>query len=170
MKLSAKFVENVTEAGKYYDLTGLFLQVKSSGAKKWLQRYTFNRKRREIGLGSAKIVPVATARRNALQNLMLVNEGKDPIQTKRQQNNIPNFEEAARKVHENNRPSWRNEKHAAQFITTLETYAFPHIGNPPVNEISSSHILKVLEPALERSGKQNGARSMMTYGLSQRLG
>ena len=62
MKLTAKFVENVTEAGKYYDLHGLFLHVRASGAKKWLQRYTFNGRRREIGLGGAKVVPLATAR------------------------------------------------------------------------------------------------------------
>ena len=61
MKLTAKFVENVTEAGKYYDSNGLFLHVRPSGAKKWLQRFTFNGRRREIGQGSAKVVPLATA-------------------------------------------------------------------------------------------------------------
>ena len=54
MKLTTKFVENVTKAGKYYDQHGLFLHVRSSGAKKWLQRYTINGRRREVGLGSAK--------------------------------------------------------------------------------------------------------------------
>ena len=61
MKLTAKFVENVTKAGKYYDLHGLFLHVRASGAKKWLQRFTCNGRRRETGQGSAKVVPLATA-------------------------------------------------------------------------------------------------------------
>ena len=146
MKLTAKFVENVSEAGKYYDQHGLFLHVRPSGAKKWLQRYTFQGRRREIGLGSAKIVSVATARRNAHQNLVLVSEGIDPIEDKRQDSIIPKFELAARKVYEDNRPTWRNAKHAAQFITTLETYAFPVIGNMSVKEINSSHILRILSP------------------------
>ena len=146
MKLTAKFVENVSEAGKYYDQHGLFLHVRPSGAKKWLQRYTFQGRRREIGLGSAKIVSVATARRNAHQNLVLVSEGIDPIEDKRQDSIIPKFELAARKVYEDNRPTWRNAKHAAQFITTLETYAFPVIGSMSVKEINSSHILRVLSP------------------------
>ena len=146
MKLTAKFVENVSEAGKYYDQHGLFLHVRPSGAKKWLQRYTFQGRRREIGLGSAKIVSVATARRNAHQNLVLVSEGIDPIEDKRQDSIIPKFEVAARKVYEDNRPTWRNAKHAAQFITTLETYAFPVIGNMSVKEINSSHILRILSP------------------------
>ena len=146
MKLTAKFVEHVSEAGKYYDQYGLFLHVRPSGAKKWLQRYTFKGRRREIGLGSAKIVSVATARKNAYQNLVLVSEGIDPIEDKRQDSVIPKFEAAARKVHEENRPTWRNAKHAAQFITTLETYAFPVIGNLSVTEINSSHILRILSP------------------------
>ena len=146
MKLTAKFVENVSEAGKYYDQHGLFLHVRPSGAKKWLQRYTFQGRRREIGLGSAKIVSVATARRNAHQNLVLVSEGIDPIEDKKQDSVIPKFEVAARKVYEDNRPTWRNAKHAAQFITTLETYAFPVIGSMSVKEIGSSHILRILSP------------------------
>ena len=146
MKLTAKFVENVSEAGKYYDQHGLFLHVRPSGAKKWLQRYTFRGRRREIGLGSAKIVSVATARRNAYQNLVLVSEGIDPIEDKKQDSIIPKFEVAARKVYEDNRPTWRNAKHAAQFITTLETYAFPVIGSMSVKEINSSHILRILSP------------------------
>ena len=146
MKLTAKFIENVSEAGKYYDQHGLFLHVRPSGAKKWLQRYTFQGRRREIGLGSAKIVSVATARKNAHQNLVLVSEGVDPIEHKKQDSIIPKFEVAARKVYEDNRPTWRNAKHAAQFITTLETYAFPVIGSMSVKEINSSHILRILSP------------------------
>ena len=146
MKLTAKFVEHVNEAGKYYDQHGLFLHVRPSGAKKWLQRYTFQGRRREIGLGSAKIVSVAIARRNAHQNLVLVSEGIDPIEEKKQDSIIPKFEVATRKVYENNRPTWRNAKHAAQFITTLETYAFPVIGSMSVKEINSSHILRILSP------------------------
>lgn len=146
MKLTAKFVENMSVAGKYYDQHGLILRVRQSGAKTWLQRYTFNGQRREVGLGSAKIVSVATARKTAHQNLVLVSEGVDPIEDKKQDSLIPTFEVAAREVYEANRPTWRNAKHAAQFITTLETYAFPIIGGMKVNDINSSHILSILSP------------------------
>ena len=146
MKITAKFVENITAAGKYYDQHGMFLHVRPSGAKKWLQRYTFNGRRREIGLGSATIVSVATARKKAYQNLVLVSDGIDPIENNKQDKTIPKFEEAARTVFEANRPTWRNAKHAAQFITTLETYAFPIIGNMYVADISSTHVLQILSP------------------------
>ena len=77
---------------------------------------------------------------------MLVSEGVDPIEDKKQDSVIPKFEVAAREVYEDNRPTWRNAKHAAQFITTLETYAFPIIGSMSVKEINSSHILRILSP------------------------
>ena len=41
---------------------------------------------------------------------------------------------------------WKNTKHAAQWQSTLETYAFPVIGNMAVDEITPSHVLSVLEP------------------------
>ena len=80
MKLTTKFIENVIKTGKYYDQHGLFLHVRPSGAKKWLQRYTIKGRRREVGLGSAKVVSVAQARRNAYNNLILVTEDKAPVQ------------------------------------------------------------------------------------------
>ena len=121
MKLTTKFVKNVIKAGKYYDQHGLFLHVRASGAKKWLQRYTIKGRRREVGLGSAKVVSVAQARRNAYNNLILVSEGIDPIEDKKKDKSIPNFEAACRSVYDANLPTWRNAKHASQFITTLET-------------------------------------------------
>lgn len=41
---------------------------------------------------------------------------------------------------------WRNPKHAAQFISTLETYAFPRISNLKVSEVSTADLLAVLQP------------------------
>jgi hypothetical protein len=55
-KLTAIFVKKAKEPGKYGDGNGLFLHVKLSGAKHWVQRLTVNGKRRDIGLGSASIV------------------------------------------------------------------------------------------------------------------
>jgi len=146
MKLTTKFIENITKAGKYYDQHGLFLHVRPSGAKKWLQRYTIKGRRREIGLGSAKVVTVAQARRNAYNNLILVSEGIDPIEDKKKDKRIPNFEAAARSVYDVNLPTWKNAKHASQFITTLETYAFPLIGNMTIKDINTTHILQILSP------------------------
>ena len=44
------------------------------------------------------------------------------------------------------RRAWKNAKHKAQWDATLETYAFPIMGNLPVDAIELPHVLKVLEP------------------------
>lgn len=41
---------------------------------------------------------------------------------------------------------FRNKKHAAQWINTLETYAFPKIGELPVSKIETPQVLSVLKP------------------------
>lgn len=41
---------------------------------------------------------------------------------------------------------WRNAKHRAQWRTTLETYAFPHIGDMPVADVATDDVLRCLNP------------------------
>ena len=144
--LSQRFVDITNEPGKYFDKNGLFLRVKKGGSKKWVFRYSFNGKRPEMGLGNAKVIKLSKAREKALQALINVNDGLDPISLKRTKTFMPTFEEVALKVYEINRPSWRNEKHSAQFISSLKTYAFPQIGEMKVNTIETSHILSILTP------------------------
>ncbi|MGE5517567.1 MAG: tyrosine-type recombinase/integrase [Bacteroidota bacterium] len=44
------------------------------------------------------------------------------------------------------RPGWKNAKHADQWISSLETYAYPVLGELPVDSIDINLVLKVLEP------------------------
>lgn len=144
--LSAAFVRTVTSPGKYTDGHGLFLKVDPSGAKRWVQRIVIRGKRTEIGMGSASLVSLAQAREVALQNRKLARSGGDPLQSKRASEALLTFEEASRKVHKIHEPTWRNKKHAAQFISTLETYTFPRIGKLKVSEVTTADVLAVLQP------------------------
>lgn len=144
--LSAAFVRTVTKPGKYTDGHGLFLKVEQSGAKRWVQRIVIRGKRTEIGMGSASLVSLAEARETALENRKLARAGGDPLQAKRTAQALLTFEEAARKVHKIHEPTWRNKKHAAQFISTLETYTFPRIGSLKVSEVTTADVLAVLQP------------------------
>lgn len=144
--LSAAFVRTVTAPGKYTDGHGLFLKVDTSGAKRWVQRIMIRGKRTEIGMGSALLVTLAEARETALQNRKLARAGGDPLQSKRASEALLTFEEASRKVHKIHEPTWRNKKHAAQFISTLETYTFPRIGKLKVSEVTTADVLAVLQP------------------------
>ena len=144
--LSAAFVRTAKESGKYFDGHGLFLKVDKTGAKRWVQRINIRGKRTEMGLGSASLVSLAEAREIALENRKIARSGGDPLRAKREADAIISFEEAARKVHEINKPTWRNKKHAQQFISTLETYTFPRMGRIKVSEVTTADVLAVLQP------------------------
>lgn len=146
--LNAAFVRSVGDPGKYHDGggTGLYLRVETNGSRFWVQRIVIRGKRRELGLGSAAFVSLAEARDAAIANKRAVIAGGDPLRATDEAKAVPTFEEAARRVHELHRPTWRNPKHAAQFISTLETYAFPRLGARKVTDVTSADILAVLTP------------------------
>ena len=76
----------------------------------------------------------------------MIKNGDDPFYSNSSLKIIPTFEEVSHSVHQSNLPSWRNKKHAAQFISTLKTYAFPHIGELKVSEVNTSHLMSILSP------------------------
>jgi len=56
------------------------------------------------------------------------------------------FREAAKLCHAKHAEEFKNAKHIAQWIKSLETYAFPTLGNLPVAEIDTPEVLAALKP------------------------
>lgn len=131
--------------GRHGDGNGLYLMVSNSGSRKWVLRVQDNGRRRDIGLGSGSSVSLADAREAAEDMRRAIRRGDDPIaERRRAKMSMPTFSETAVMVYEEHRPSWKNPKHAAQWLTTLETYVFPTIGNLPVNQVSGPMVRDVL--------------------------
>ncbi|WP_114966821.1 tyrosine-type recombinase/integrase [Alkalilacustris brevis] len=144
--LTAQAVKSAKDPGKYFDGHGLYLRIDRSGARFWVQRIVIRGKRREMGLGSPDLVSLAEARTIALANRKLAREGGDPIQARREALAVMTFEDAARRVHELHKPTWKNPKHADQFINTLATYVFPVIGRTRAPDVTTADVLQVLTP------------------------
>jgi hypothetical protein len=124
--LSAVHVRQLKTAGRYADGNGLYLVVDPSGAKRWVLRTVVKSKRRDIGLGGVSLVSLSEAREKAGSYRKIAREGGDPLADKRKAElSVPTFSAAAEQVFEEHKGSWHNEKHAAQWITTLRTYVFP---------------------------------------------
>lgn len=147
-KLSPRKVATAKE-GKHEDGGGLRLVVSKSGSRKWVLRFTFRSKRREMGLGSFPDTSLTEARRKAESFRKLAEEGIDPIQTRdleRQPQAKPTFTSCAARYIQSHRRSWRNAKHARQWVSTLKTYVRPVIGNLPIEEVTTQDVLKILTP------------------------
>ena len=82
-QLTARKVDAIKRAGLYADGFGLYLQVIGTGAKTWIFRYSLKKRRRDMGLGSAKLVSLAEAREKAFEARRKVKEGVDPIEERR---------------------------------------------------------------------------------------
>ena len=109
--------------------------------------------RRELGLGSLALVPLAEAREKALANRKLARQGGDPLAEKRRCQGIPTFAEAAARVLEHKRAGWRNRKHACEWLSSLRRIAFPRIGKVPVSEVTSADVLEILTPIWHRKAE-----------------
>ena len=137
--------------GKHHDGggLGLFLRADPDGSKFWVQRITLNGKRPELGLGSFPGVSLAQAREAARKNKQIIREGKDPRDVRAVKTAIPTFAEAVDEYLKFKLSEFRNDKHKAQWRSTLETYAFPIIGKKMVNSITVADVLSVLQPIWE---------------------
>ncbi|GAB7534599.1 tyrosine-type recombinase/integrase [Burkholderia sp. 3C] len=135
-------------------VTGLLLSPSKSGCK-WTLRFTspVTGKRRDAGLGTYPETSISEAREKAHAMRKLIDGGEDPIDQRNLEHEAAavaaaalTFESAARRVHDELKPGWKNEKHAAQWLTTLETYVFPKLGNRKLEAISPGDCADVLRP------------------------
>ena len=146
--LTARFVETVSSPGRYYDGhgTGMFLLVKPSGSKSYVQRLSLRGKELNLGLGSTRLVTLRQARDAAHENQKKARKGIDP-RADRARSKIPSFKEAVDIVIGIHAVTWKNSgKSEAQWRASLRDYAFPRIGNRLVSDITTADVMGVLLP------------------------
>jgi len=157
--LTAQSVKHA-KPGRHADGNGLHLLVKESGARSWVYRFMLKGKSRDIGLGPAGPggISLADARdaRDALR--LKVRAGIDPKEERDREATEAlaaaqaaklaqvTFRDVAKTYIAANEDSWRNPKHRQQWRNTLATYVYPEIGDMPVGEINTPHVLRILEP------------------------
>lgn len=149
------------KAGRHADGGGLNLLVKKSGARSWVFRFMMDGKSYDMGLGVAAgpdAISLAKARDKAAAERLKVKAGINPLLER--QKKAAEAIAAAQAAHiagitfrhvaeahiAANEGSWRNAKHRQQWRNTLATYVYPVIGDLPVADISTAHVLQIVEP------------------------
>ena len=143
-KLSARRVMTLNAPGMHGDGEGLYLNISKRGSKSWILRVVVHGRRRDLGLGSAKLVSLAEARENARELRKIARSGGDPASVRRKERLT--FRQAAIRVHEGLLPTWRNEKHATSWLRSVELYAYPMIENRALETVGTADILSILSP------------------------
>ena len=154
------FAVKNAKPGRHADGGGLHLLVKPTGARSWVYRFMLNGKSRDIGLGAAGqgALSLADARDEAAALRLKVKAGIDPL-TERDREAAQalaaaqaakvagtTFRDAAATYIAANEDSWCNPKHRQQWSNPLATYVYPVIGDLPVAEVETAHVLTILEP------------------------
>ncbi len=132
-----------------------------------------------MGLGGFPDVSLAGAREAVREARAKVRDGIDPVANSRALRSAMKADQAQAKTFkfcalayiDTHEAGWRNAKHAQQWRNTLDTYAYPLIGDLLVRDIGLPHVLAVLEPiwtkkteieftilTAARSGEVRGAR------------
>ena len=152
-ELSALEVKNLPPGSHAVGgVAGLILEVSSTGGKTWILRVRTGSKRREIGLGGYPSTSLAEARNKARETRGAIGKGVDPVAERQaakaallaQQASLKTFAWCVDSYLAGMEGQWKNAKHAAQWRSTLETYANPIIGKLPVQSVALAHVLDVL--------------------------
>lgn len=147
---------------------GLHLEVHASGSASWVFRYTIPKlnedgerigsRERWAGLGAFPAVSLADARDAAEEMRRLLRQGVDPLQHRKAEQSkgreaarlaevsAVTFKACAKEFIESHSAAWKNEKHAAQWPSSLKRFAYPVIGETPVKDVDTELVLKVLRP------------------------
>jgi len=137
---------------RIYDTTrGLHLWVKSPTCKYWIFRLSANGRRTDLSLGSFPRVGVAEARKQAAELAQKAVQGEPLTRGNKGREEAPaapviRFKELAEQIVLSKSPEWRSEKHAQQWTSSLERYCYPVIGEMALDEITTDHVLEILNP------------------------
>lgn len=146
--------------GRHADGGGLYLRVQGQGARSWLFRAMIDGKTKDIGLGPAsgpKALTLAEARTKARDLAALYAKGetvegersrkrREATEARLAAMKARPFREYAEGYIARKESGWSNPKHRQQWRNTLATYAYPMIGDLPLAEIETAHVMAVLEP------------------------
>lgn len=143
---AAKVSALLNKPGRYSDGGGLLLFVRSPGQASWVARVQHNGKRRDYGLGSAKLYSLTEARDRAWEVRKAIADGRDP----RLLWQIPaplllTFKEAAEDFLLKKEGD-TGDKRRKQRTAMLTAYAFPALGKLQVQSIDADRIATCLRP------------------------
>jgi integrase len=148
-KLTARKVETAPP-GKYGDGGGLQFVVSPAKTRKWVFRYLWQGRAREMGLGPYPEIGLAEAREKALEARRLVRGGIDPIAERKTDRRVPTFGTLADEVFGDLSQGFRNEKHRKQWRTSIARFC-TSIRDMPVDQINTETVLSVLRPHWTRA-------------------
>jgi len=177
-RLTAAQIRNAPE-GKHADGGGLWLHRRRDGGAQWFLRLTVHGRRREMGLGKAKLseadrdaVSLREAREQAEKWRTVARQGLDPIKERERERR-----EAAREKHtlatiaeqafEARKAELKDDGNAGRWFTPLKLHVLPKLGSVPIEEIDQNDIRHTLSP-IWHDKADTARKAMNRLGITMR--
>ena len=164
-KITQRDIPNLPNGTHRID-AGFYIRVRDTG-RNFFFRAQIDGHRKDIAIGSAKTMSLASAKAKVLQLKARIANNENVLQAeqkKPQEPSVPTFNDFAFKTIQSIAQArrWKNKKHGDQWINTVRTYAVPVLGKKRMDKIDREDILKVLKPIWE-------TKTETAYRLQNRL-
>ena len=151
-QMTARKVETLKD-GVYSDGGNLWITIVGK-SRVWSIRYKSptTGRRREMGIGPSRDVPLAVARAKATEARRLIRDGIDPLDHRKEERaarlveNGLTFEAVAERYVEEQKAGWRDERSAPIWTSSLKRLVYPVIGKKAIEAIKTEDVLRVLRP------------------------
>src|ERR1700716_36868 len=122
--------------------------------RSWIFRYAKGGKEHQMGLGPVHTISLADARQEATELRKALYRGQDPLAQRNaarasaalETAKAVTFDKCCDAYVKAHSAGWRSAKHAAQWTSTLKTYADPVFGKIAVQAVDVALLMKALEP------------------------
>jgi integrase len=141
--------------GRHSDGRGLILIKASATSGRWIYRYQFDKRRRDMGLGPWPDLSLAQARAARDTWTAEIRAGRDPIAAREAQREAekadrdrhdPTFAEMVTTVFEARKASLRGDGERGRWRSPLDTHMIPRIGNLRMSTLHQTDIKDALAP------------------------
>lgn len=163
--------------GIYTVAPQLILRVREN-SRRFIFRYSKDNKRLDKAIGPARKISLTQAKALALELRNQVATGKDPMlpweleEVKQEAVQVPTFKEYTPGCIEtlSQVKAWRSKKTLTNWKSSLRIYAFPVIGDKPLNTITRQDIIQILNPIWHEkndtaSKTRNRIENILSYAV-----
>ena len=131
--------------GRHADGNGLYLFVRPTGARSWIQRLVIGGRRRDLGLGGCTLVSLPAARRQAAENRGVARAGGDPTAAGTPPA-APSVRAVVEAVIAARRTNWRHSGTERKWRRLFEALVLPHIGDMQVSRVTLEDVRDIIVP------------------------
>jgi integrase len=154
---------------KLSDEKGLYLLIKTNGAKYWRYKYRFAGKEKVLALGVYPEITLKQARLDRDKARFDLAKQIDPGQIKQahkaqlKESHANSFQAVALEWYTRTKPRW-TDKTAGKQLWILEKNLFPWIGSLPISDIKPKQMLQTLKRIESRGALETAHRAKQVAG------